>query len=431
MKIKTKRMSYEKVLAVEPHKHKKPRRQSALLRFVMRVASIPDLWATKFRVQRIGMERLGRREPALFLMNHSSFIDLEIASTLLFGRPYHIVCTSDGVVGKSLLMRFLGCIPTKKFVFDLGLVRDITYAVRDLKSSVLMYPEASYSFDGTATPLPATVAQLIKRLGIPVVMIKADGAFARQPLYNNLLKRRVKVSAEMRYLLSPEEIAGMEVGAIAKILDGQFTYDHFRWQQEQQVRIDHPRRADYLHRVLYKCPVCMAEGKTEGKGEQLICHACGSAWRLDEYGSMQAVRAEQTISHIPDWYAWQRDCVKREVLDGSYGLDCEVELAVQVDDKCIYRVGEGRLVHTKEGFSLTGCDGKLAYEQKAVATYSLYADYYWYEIGDVICIGNQKMLYYCFPKDASIPVAKARLATEEIYRLLQAEKSSNPPKVRA
>ena len=422
MKIKTKCRPYSEVMAIEPQKHQKPRRQSALLRFVMRVASIPDLWATKFRVKKIGMERLGRREPCLFLMNHSSFIDLEIASTLLFPRPFHIVCTSDGVVGKSLLMRFLGCIPTKKFVFDLGLVRDITYAVRELKSSVLMYPEASYSFDGTATPLPATVAQLVQRLGVPVVMIKAEGAFARQPLYNNLIKRRIKVSAEMRYLLSPDEIASMDVAAIAKILDEQFTYDHFRWQQENRVRIDHKRRADFLHRVLYKCPVCQAEGKTEGKGERLTCHACGSTWHLDEYGLMQAEHAEQTIAHIPDWYAWERACVRREIESGSYALDCAVDVAVQVDTKCIYRVGEGRLTHTKAGFHLTGCEGELDYEQKAVASYSLYADYYWYELGDVICIGNQKVLYYCFPKDASIPVAKARLATEEIYRLLQAEK---------
>jgi hypothetical protein len=46
----------------------------------------------------------------------------------------------------------------------------------------------------------------------------------------------------------------------------------------------------------------------------------------------------------------------------------------------------------------------------------LYADYYWYEIGDMICIGNNDVLYYCFPKGAD-PVAKARLATEELYKL--------------
>ena len=34
-----------------------------------------------------------------------------------------------------------------------------------------MYPEASYSFDGTATPLPESLGKLVKKLGIPVVAI--------------------------------------------------------------------------------------------------------------------------------------------------------------------------------------------------------------------------------------------------------------------
>ena len=90
------------------------------------------------------------------------------------------------------------------------------------------------------------------------------------------------------------------------------------------------------------------------------------------------------------------------------------------DYKKIYMVGEGRLIHNADGFTLTGCDGKLSYSHPPLSSYGLYADYYWYEIGDVICIGNKERLYYCFPKSKSI-VAKARLAAEELYRLKKQE----------
>ena len=43
-------------------------------------------------------------------------------------------------------------------------------------------------------------------MGIPVVMIISDGAFLRDPLYNNLQLRKVDVSAKVEYLLSPEDI---------------------------------------------------------------------------------------------------------------------------------------------------------------------------------------------------------------------------------
>ena len=58
----------------------------------------------------------------------------------------------------------------------------------------------------------------------------------------------------------------------------------------------------------------------------------------------------------------------------------------------------------------------MLYEQKPQASYTLNADYFWYEIGDVIGIGNRDALYYCFPKDGA-SVTRARLATEELYRM--------------
>ena len=83
------------------------------------------------------MERAGEG-PYLILMNHSCFLDLEIASAIFYPMPYGIVATSDGFVGKDWLMRQIGCIPTQKFVSDLTLVRDMDYLLKKKKTSVLM-----------------------------------------------------------------------------------------------------------------------------------------------------------------------------------------------------------------------------------------------------------------------------------------------------
>jgi len=189
------------------------------------------------------------------------------------------------------------------------------------------------------------------------------------------------------------------------------------------VPIDEPFRADGLHRILYKCPHCGAEGKTEGKGITLTCHNCGKVYTLTQYGYLEAEDA--AFTHIPDWYAWQRAEVRRELETGVYRLDTPVEIGVLVDYKALYMVGEGRLCHDTEGFHLTGCDGRLDFEKGPLSCYSLYADYYWYEIGDMICIGNNDALYYCFPKDKTVSVAKARLATEELYKLCKRRPDKN------
>ena len=79
-------------------------------------------------------------------------------------------------------------------------------------------------------------------------------------------------------------------------------------------------------------------------------------------------------------------------------------------------IGEGRLTHDENGFRLTGGEGKLDYVQSPLASHTLYSDYYWYEIGAVIGIGDTEFSYFCFPK-TGVSVTKARLATEELYKM--------------
>lgn len=424
MKIRIKEKPFSEVLNMPAEKHKKPLKQPFIMRLLLKIASLPDLWATRFSCKKIGMERLKKDQPCLYLMNHCSFIDLEIASSIIFPRRFNIICTQDGLVGKRLLMRLLGCIPTKKFVQESRLVRDMVYAVRKLNSSVLMFPEASYSFDGTTTVLPTSLGKCIKLLGVPVVMITGKGTFLRDPLYNGLQRRKVKVSADMEYLLSPEEIAKMSVDEINKVINEKFDLDYFKLQQENGVRVTEKFRADFLNRPLFKCAHCFVEGSMVGKGTTLTCNACGKVYELTEDGFLKAQNGETEFSHVPDWYAWQRSSVRREIENGDYNLDVPVDIYVLRDTKCLYKVGKGRLEHSVSGFSLNGCDGELSYTQSSAASYSLYSDFYCYEIGDVIVIGNSEMSFYCFPTEKGDFVAKTRIATEEIYKMLKEKQST-------
>ncbi|MBE6946650.1 MAG: 1-acyl-sn-glycerol-3-phosphate acyltransferase [Ruminococcaceae bacterium] len=421
MKIRTRKKDYDAVMALPKGKHRKPLHPNFLLQSVIRIAAIPDLWSTHFKFTTHGMEKV-KGQPCLILMNHSSFIDLMMASRIFYPKPYGIVCTSDGFVGKEWLMRFLGCIPTQKFVSDVALIRDMEYMLKEKKTSVLMYPEASYSFDGTATPLPRKMGVLLKKLGVPVVTVITQGAFTRDPLYNCLQKRKVRTYATVSCLATAEEIKTMTVRQLDELLDEAFTFDNFAWQRDNAIEVTEKFRADGLERILYKCPHCGTEGQMEGKGISLKCNHCHKVWEMDTLGQLKALEGETEFSHIPDWYAWERAEVRRELEEGTYQLETDVDIGMLVDFKAIYMVGKGHLSHTTDGFHLTGCDGKLEYRQGALACYGLYADYYWYEIADVICIGNQEALYYCFPSGKT-PVAKTRMATEELYKLKKVRKT--------
>lgn len=195
-----------------------------------------------------------------------------------------------------------------------------------------------------------------------------------------------------------------------------FTYNGFEWQKKHHIKISESFRADGLERILYKCTECRSENTMTGKGTELHCSSCGKTYQLDLFGSLRAEKRHARFSQIPAWYAWERQCVKKEIEKGTYRMETDVSIGVMVNYSALYMVGDGKLVHTGDGFTLTGCDGRLLYTQKPQCSYGLYSDYYWYEIGDMICIGSNDVLYYCFPK-GKCAVAKARMAAEELYRI--------------
>lgn len=419
MKIKTRRLTYDEAMALPRPPHRDPMRPLWLLRAAIRVAAIPALIKTRFTFRRERMELVGDK-PCLILMNHSCFLDLKMVSRIFFPRPYCIVSTNDGMVGKPWLMRLLGCIPTQKFVTDLTLIRDMNFALHKLGVSVLMFPEAGYTLDGRSGPLPRHLGVLLKRLKVPVVTVTTYGAFARDPLYNGLQLRRVRVRADVRCILTPEEIREKPLDELDAMIRDAFTFDQFAWQRQEGVRVNEPFRADGLHRVLYQCAHCGREGGMEGKGVHLRCTHCGKEWALTELGELRATAGETEFTHVPDWFDWQREQVRRSVEAGEYLLDTEVDIALLLDHKALYMVGEGRLRHDANGFELTGCDGRLHYHQPPDRCHSLNVDYFWYEKGDMIAIGEGGVQYCCFPRSKDV-VTRARLAAEIMYALHRPE----------
>ena len=414
MKIKTKEMSYEEVLKLPRLKHKTPLKPQMWLATVVRIVCAPTLKKIGFTYTTERME-LVKDQPCLILMNHSSFTDMKLAFGIFYPQKLGIVTSVDamsGILGK--LMRLLGCTPTHKYVTDLSLFKDIEHMLKENKSSVLMYPEAGYSFDGCATTLPRGLGILMKRLGVPVVTVITEGAFHRDPLYNMLQIRDVKVSAHVKCIATAEEVKSKSVDELDALLAESFAFDNFAWQRDNKISIDVPFRADGLQRILYKCPHCGAENKMEGKGIHLTCHACNKMWTMDEYGQLAANEGETEYPHIPDWYKWQRACVREELENGTYALDTEVDIAIQVNLDGVCKIGKGRLTHNMDGFHLVGAEGKLDYSQPPTFSHTLYSDYHWYEIGDVIGIGDNEFSYFCFP-GPDVSVTKARLATEELY----------------
>ena len=402
---------------------KKPIKPCFLMSVAKYIISFPDLKKRKFVLKKINMDDV--KSPYLLLVTHSSMVDFNIMLKATHPEPVNNVMTLEGFnTYTEPLMRSLGVLGTRKFISDLHLIKNIKYCITKLKTIFVLFPEARYSLDGCTSYLPESTGKLVKLLGVPVVVLRIHGNFVTCPQWNKINKKTY-VEAEMERILTPEQIKGLKPAQINEILRENFQYDDFRWQAENKITITHPKRAKGLHALLYKCPACMSESQTDSEGTKLWCNACGKEWEMDEYGALHAVNGETEFSHIPDWSNWERECVRKEIEEGTYYFEDEVRVETLPSSFRFYKQGMGRLIQTPTETRIEcTCYGKpFTLVRSAMNLESMHIEYDYLGRGDCVDISIPDDSFWCYlsKRDA---ITKISFATEEMHKLALKKGSS-------
>ena len=404
--------------AVERFDMKRPPvRTKWYLRPLTLLLSAPDTYKHHAIIHRQGTE--GLKPPYLMLCNHNAFLDFKVATRTIYPHRANYVVAIDGFIGREELLRNVGCICKRKFTNDITLIRQLK-AVVDNGDVAMIYPEARYSLCGTTAVLPASLGKLCKLLKVPVVTLICHGHHVNSPFWN-LHDRGVKpTEADFTLLFTPEELRSTPADEINRRIVEAFQYDDFAWQKERGIRTPYERRAEGLHKVLYQCPRCGEEFHMSSSGTTLRCEACGKSWTMSELGELSADEGETEFSHIPDWYEWERQNVRREVEQGIYSSGV---LPVTVDTlpnaKRFIRLGEGTMVHNMNGFTVRGTDvdgDPFEMIKPVPSLYSCHIEYeYLGKFGDCVDLNTLEDTWYIYPHDCVFSVTKMALATEELY----------------
>lgn len=393
---------------------KAPIRVKWYLRPITWIISFPAIFRHHTKIKKVGME--GLKTPYLLLCNHNSFYDMKVATAATFPHQAYFVVALDGFVGREWIMRSVGCIGKRKFTNDISLIRNLQKVINRGKIAAI-YPEARYSLCGTNAVLPPSLGKLVKLLKVPVVTLMTNGNHIVQPFYNQKI-RKIRTDATMTKLLTAQEVAELPVEEINDSINKAFVYDDFKWQKENKVKVIYPKRAEGLHKVLYQCPHCKTEYRMSSKGTILKCNACGKEWELTEYGELKALEGETYFEHVPTWYEWERENVRKEVKEGTYYYEGEVIVKSLPNSKGFINVGNGQLIHNMEGFELSGSYGGSNYTLKlpTQSLYSVHIEYnYLKEKRDCIDLSTIKETFFVFPKGEDFSVTKMSLATEELF----------------
>ena len=391
------------------------------LRLLSYLIAVMEKPKHKIKIDKRGFK--GIKPPYLLLANHNAFMDINVMTIATFPHPKNYVIAIDGYLNREKLIRMIGGICKRKFTTDLQLIKQLEYSIAHKRVPVI-FPEARYSLCGTTAIIPPALGRLCKHLNVPVVMLMMHGHHINSPFWN-LHDRKVKgLQAEIKCIIRKEELAELSLDEINERIHDAFQYDEYQWQKDNNIHVTYKGRAEGLHKVLYQCPHCGKEYRMDSKGTQLFCKACGHTWEYSELGELQAVEGRTYFSHIPDWYEWERENVRKEVEAGTYHFEGEVHTSMMPKDKFV-PIGNGHLVHDMNGFTLTGeFEGeKYKVELPAGMYYGVHIEYeYLGKYGDCVDLNTLDNTYYVYPHGEDFAVTKFSLACEEIFKYLHRQK---------
>ena len=390
--------------------------------------SVPEVISHKTRITKTGVD--GIKPPYILLANHNAFLDFKVATKAIFPHRANYVIAIDGFIGRENLLRNVGGICKRKFTSDLVLVRQLKKAA-DNKNVLIIYPEARYSLCGTTAVLPSSLGRLCKKFGIPVVTLICHGHHINSPFWNTKNRNIRNTEAELSLLFTPGELKKLDSEEINRRIVERFQYNEYEWQKKNKVKVTVPFRAEGLHKVLYKCPSCGTEFHMSSNGIFLKCDKCGKKWELTEYGELRAESGSTEYASVPDWYEWERKCVREEVEKGKYSsgiLPVTVRSLPNADG--YIELGEGQLLHDMNGFTVMGKDkdgDTFSMSKPVLSLYSVHIEYdYLGKYGDCVDLNTLEDTWYIYPHDCEFSVTKMSLATEELYRLTKIKEGKDP-----
>lgn len=371
-----------------------------------------------FKIIRHNME--GIKPPFILLQNHASFIDFgySIGTRLNIG---FVSSIEEFANNGEWLMRSLGCMYKRKFTPDINVVKHIKYHLEHNKCSVSIFPEARFSLAGINEETDSvSYAKLIKLLKVPLVVAIEKGNFIRSPQWNKHPYRKIPQYADVTQIVTKEESETLSVAEIKKRIDDIFVYDDYKYWQDSGVKIKCKKRAQNIHKILYKCPHCHTEFEMDSRDDKVWCNRCHKEWTLTERGFLVS-EGETYFTHVPDWYRWEREEVKKEVEQGSFHFEDDVRIEQLITcHKGLEHIGYGKLVLDRTGFTLTGKtdDGNDVNVFRHIDSMpSVHIEYNYRKRGEIIDLATlDQKTYFLYPQNKKAYLTKIHFATEELHK---------------
>ena len=295
-------------------KHWVKKRHAAVFAF-LRFAMAPFLWLRyHYRAEKAPI----RKGPCIVLSNHQATMDPFFISKAFPFQLYFYASDDLFNLKVSQLIRYLAApIPKSKSVADLKAVMISLRVLRE-GGAIGITPEGNRTLSGRLWEMGDSVAKLVKTAKVPLVLFNLCGGYGTDPRWGVKIRRGTKFVGRVRRILTPEEYAGMSDEELFGIIKNELDVDDTLSGERYKSR----RRAEYIERALYMCPVCGSIGTIHSHGTGFCCTSCKTEAEYTE--DLKISPPVGGYSRIYEWYEWERQEIVRRILVGEKISDGDI-----------------------------------------------------------------------------------------------------------
>ena len=312
--------------------------------------------------------------PCLILHNHQATMDPFFVSKA-FRFPIYFI-TSDDLFNLKVspLIRYLAApIPKSKSMTDLAAVKNALRVLRE-GGAVGVAPEGNRTFSGRQWEFSDAIAKLVKTANVPVVLFNLCGGYGTDPRWGHSVRRGTQYTGRVTRILYPDDYKDMSAEELCDLIKAELNVV----DADSGERYKSRKRAEYIERALYMCPVCGKIGTIASKGTHFACSSCGTAAEYTEQLTIDPPYGGFT--KIYEWYDWERSALIPRMLGGEVLSDKDILFIDSVKCKRKIFLDGNAVAMDARAITVTGLGG----------TYVFPLD----EIDAMAAVGKKKFNFY-------------------------------------
>ncbi len=246
------------------------------------------------------------KPPFVVLGNHATDYDAFFVSKSFKNHIYFVMSdhiTTIPVAGK-LINYLVSPIPMTKSAKDFSAVREILSVIKQ-GGAVGIFPEGNKSFSGGMSAMKFSIAKLLKKIKIPVVLHVTEGGYFSSPRWTKE-KRKGKIHGSIKRIITPEEIEKLTAEDLFELIKTELHVNAYEVQEKNKTRYNCPAPAKNIESLLYVCPNCKEIDSLKSKETTFHCTKCGTVFGFDEFGCVH----NAFTNRLDELDIFQKDYIK-------------------------------------------------------------------------------------------------------------------------